>query len=164
MSAHTAHDLAGHRQQLLGFAMARLRDRECAEDAVQDALLAGLEGLDRFTGGSSLRTWLTGILKHKIADALRAPVREQPGELDEFPGAGGCPEAGLAKKRFLEALERSLEQLPLTSKKVFVLGDILGQDTQEISAQLAITNGHCWVALHRARKRLRECPEMLAQR
>jgi RNA polymerase sigma-70 factor, ECF subfamily len=164
MSSHTVHDLAGYRQQLLGFAMARLRDRDRAEDAVQEALLAGLEGLGRFSGGSSLRTWLTGILKHKISDALRGPVREEPAELDEFPSAAGCPEAGLSRTRFMEALQRSLEELPPTSRKVFMLRDVLEQDTREVCAQLAITDGHCWVALHRARKRLRECPAILAHR
>lgn len=162
--AHTAQDLADHRQQLLGFAMARLRDRERAEDAVQDALLAGLEGLHRFAGGSSLRTWLTGILKHKIADILRRTPREEPAEPDELPAAEGCPVTALERRRFADALERSLQALPPTAREVFLLSEIQGLETREIGVHLAMSDGHCWVALHRARKRLRESPDILAHR
>jgi RNA polymerase sigma-70 factor (ECF subfamily) len=163
-SAHTFHDLAACRPQLLGFAMARLRDRERAEDAVQDALLAGLESLHRFVGGSSLRTWLTGILKHKIADILRRTPREEPAEPDELPSAEGCPESTLERRRFAAALERSLQALPPTAREVFLLSEVHGLETREIGARLAMSDGHCWVALHRARKRLRESPDILAHR
>lgn len=162
-SAHTFQDLAACRAQLLGFAMARLRDRERAEDAVQDALLAGLESLHRFVGDSSLRTWLTGILKHKIADVLRRAPREEPAEPDELPSAEG-PETALERRRFADALERSLQALAPTAREVFLLSEVYGLDTREIGERLSMSDGHCWVALHRARKRLRESPDILAHR
>mgnify|MGYP000715180077 CR=1 FL=1 len=61
----------GERAYLLRFASLQLRNPAHAEDVVQETLLAALEGLERFSGRSSLRTWLTGILKHKVIDHLR---------------------------------------------------------------------------------------------
>ena len=69
-----------------------LRNPEAAEDCVQEALLAALSAEAGFQGRSNLRTWLTGILKHKIIDAIRRQGRERPLE---------DPEEGLAD---LEAL------------------------------------------------------------
>ena len=66
------------RSYLLRYARLQLRDPALAEDAVQETLLAALEGAARFAGKSSLRTWLTGILKHKIIDHLRRAGREPP--------------------------------------------------------------------------------------
>jgi RNA polymerase sigma factor (sigma-70 family) len=71
-------DLQQHRPYLLRYAMLQLRDRELAEDVVQETLLAVLEGRAGFSGNSSHKTWLTGILKHKIIDMMRRKSREQP--------------------------------------------------------------------------------------
>src|SRR6185437_11319917 len=65
-----------HRGYLLRVAVLQLRDNELAEDVVQDTLVAALQGAQGFSGRSSLKTWLTGILKHKIVDAIRRRTRE----------------------------------------------------------------------------------------
>src|SRR5258708_30133454 len=65
-----------HRGYLLRVAVLQLRDAALAEDVVQDTLLAALQGEAGFSGRSSLKTWLTGILKHKIVDAIRKKGRE----------------------------------------------------------------------------------------
>src|SRR5450631_137473 len=65
----------GHRAYLLRVAVLQLRDADVAEDVVQDTLLAALQGEAGFSGRSSLKTWLTGILKHKIVDAIRKKGR-----------------------------------------------------------------------------------------
>src|SRR5688500_12166633 len=83
-----SQELGRFRPQLLSFAMRRLRNRDQAEDAVQETLLAAVESIERFGGGSSLGTWLIGILKHKIVDALRASSREEPLDYDEDVGHG----------------------------------------------------------------------------
>ena len=57
-----------HADYLYAFAFARISDVERAKDLVQDTFLAGLEKLNRFEGKSSIRTWLTAILKNKIID------------------------------------------------------------------------------------------------
>src|SRR5919108_5429704 len=66
------------RPYLLRYASVQLRNREQAEDAVQETLLAALAAESSFAGRSNLRTWLTGILKHKIVDAIRRSSRERP--------------------------------------------------------------------------------------
>src|SRR5258706_13243287 len=66
----------GQRPYLLRYASLQLRDRQAAEDAVQDTLVAALAGEKGFAGRSNLRTWLTGILKHKIVDTVRKQSRE----------------------------------------------------------------------------------------
>ncbi len=65
-----------HRGYLLRVAVLQLRDNDLAEDIVQDTLVAALQGAQGFSGRSSLKTWLTGILKHKIVDAIRRKTRE----------------------------------------------------------------------------------------
>jgi len=65
-----------HGDDLFKFALARLRDPVKAEDFVQEAFLAALRGGSNFSGRSSERTWLTGILKNKIFDHFRKVGRE----------------------------------------------------------------------------------------
>ena len=60
-----------HRSYLLRVARLQLRNDELAEDCVQDTLVAALQGAAGFSGKSSVKTWLTGILRHKIVDAIR---------------------------------------------------------------------------------------------
>ena len=138
--------------------MRRLRNRDQAEDAVQETLLAALEGMERFGGGSSLGTWLTGILKHKIVDALRASSREEPLDYDEDVGRGNDPEEELARRRLLHAVDAGLKQLPSCAARVFVLREVMGMETAEVCTALEISASNCWVMHHRVRMRLRACP------
>lgn len=148
-------ELGSFRAQLLGFAMRRLRDRDRAEDAVQDTLLAALEGLERFGGGSSLGTWLVGILKHKIADTLRGSPKEEPLDYDELVSHDHDPETRLARRRALGALDAGLKQLPSCAARVFVMRQIMGMDVAEVCRELSISASNCSVMHHRARLRLR---------
>jgi RNA polymerase sigma-70 factor (ECF subfamily) len=163
------------REYLLRYARLQLRDAHAAEDAVQETLLAALVGQAGFGQRASLRTWLTGILKHKIVDAIRrmtreatlAPVDADGGELDalfaedghwiEAPGAWADPDASLEQKHFFAALEKCLERLPDKTAQTFMMREHLGLETDEICKELAITPTHCWVLLYRARVVLREC-------
>src|SRR3982751_3246840 len=85
-------ELDTHRRYLLRVAQLQLRDGDLAEDVVQETLLAALKARDGFTGKSTVKTWLTGILKHKIVDAIRARQRQpvalttidDEADLDEF--------------------------------------------------------------------------------
>ncbi len=158
MSPAKTQELGRFRPQLLSFAMRRLRSRDHAEDAVQETLLAALEGMERFGGASSLGTWLIGILKHKIADAQRASSREEPLGYDEDLSYENAPEDGLARRRLVDALDARLRQLPSCAAQVFVLREVMGMDTAEVCSRLAITPSNCWVMHHRVRQRLRACP------
>src|SRR5690242_15733608 len=96
VSAATSLELERHRPYLLRFALLQLRDRSAAEDAVQEALLAAIQGAERFAGQSSPRTWLIGILKHKIVDSIRKAARERPGESSSEADGAENPDAFFA--------------------------------------------------------------------
>lgn len=173
----------GLRPYLLRYASLQLRDTAAAEDAVQEALLAALGGEASFAGRSHLRTWLTGILKHKIVDTIRRQSRERPaaelgsdddaddveglfdglfdrrGHWNEAPEAWREPEGSLAQKQFIAALEACLRALPERTARAFMMREHLGLETDEICKELEITATHCWVLLHRARMALRLCLE-----
>ena len=160
------------RPYLLRYASLQLRDRHAAEDAVQETLLAALAGEAGFGGRSNLRTWLTGILKHKIVDAIRRLSRETALDPDEneldalfnqrghwigMPAAWDDPGASLEQKQFFAVLEQCLARLPARTAQVFMMREHLGFETGDICKELGVTPTHCWVLLYRARMSLREC-------
>src|SRR6185436_6249500 len=98
-TADFSRDLETQRGYLLRVARLQLRDDALAEDVVQETLLAALAGTG-FSGRSSLRTWLTGILKHKIVDAIRRRQR------DAIPLAALDPEEGELELDDFDALFR----------------------------------------------------------
>src|SRR5687767_10407022 len=164
----------GERAYLVRYASLQLRDSHAAEDAVQETLVAALAGEASFAGRSNLRTWLTGILKHKIVDAIRRMSRESPlpseDELDalfdstghwiDTPQAWPDPDSSLTRKQFFAVLEECLSKLPAKTSQAFMMREHLGFETTEICKELAITPTHVWVLLHRARLALRTCLEM----
>ena len=159
------------RPYLLRYASLQLRDAHAAEDAVQETLLAALAGESGFGQRASLRTWLTGILKHKIIDAIRRSSREAPavsedefdalfderGHWVEMPAGWSDPDAAFEQQRFFAALEMCLARLPEKTSQAFMMREHLGLQTDEICKELGITATHCWVLLYRARMALREC-------
>ncbi|MBS0336521.1 MAG: sigma-70 family RNA polymerase sigma factor [Proteobacteria bacterium] len=172
-------DLDRHRPQLLKYAMLQLRNHAQAEDAVQETMVAAIKGAQGFAGGSSVRTWLIGILKHKIIDSIRKSSREQSLDLDrhesspddmdvlfkpdghyaDMPADWGNPEEALSRQRFFEVLEECMESLPKATAQAFAMREVMGLDTGEICENLSISASNCWVLLYRARMRLRECLE-----
>jgi RNA polymerase sigma-70 factor (ECF subfamily) len=176
-------EIESHRAYLMRYALAQLRDAQLAEEAVQEALLAALEGIAGFDGRSTLRTWLTSILRFKVVDLQRRAVKERAQEsldeertagddegwLDEYfdetghwrapPQAWGDPESSLEQRRFWESFERCLSGLSGTAGRVFFRREVLGDDTEAICKDENITASNCWVILHRARVALRGCLE-----
>jgi RNA polymerase sigma-70 factor (ECF subfamily) len=170
-------ELATHRPSLMRFALQHLRNRAQAEDAVQDTLLAALEGARRFAGESSVRTWLMGILRHKILDCFRREGREvrlegcdddaeaidrlflENGHFRKPPADWGDPEAALGRREFFEALERGLERLPAKTARAFHLREVMGLSTEEICQTLGVSAQNCWIMLYRARMSLRQSLE-----
>jgi RNA polymerase sigma-70 factor (ECF subfamily) len=172
--------LEAMRPQLVRFAQLQLRNEALAEDAVQDALMALLEKPDSFRGQSSLRTYVTGILKFKIIDSLRLSSRERQvdiiddesdddaldalfvadGHTREMPRQWGDPDATLEQKDFFRVLEVCLDKLPAQAARVFMMREWLELETDEICKELAISASNLWVILYRARLRLRECLDL----
>ena len=172
-------ELESHRRALLRFAMAQLRDESHAEDCVQETLSAAIQNAERYAGDSSVRTWLIGILKHKILDHFRKASRErivslsdEESSLDDFdalfkqdghyvasPAAWADPEQALTQREFFEVLESCMDRLPKNTALVFKMREIMGIEIEEICRELAITANNCWVLLYRARMSLRQCLE-----
>ncbi|OYU99069.1 MAG: RNA polymerase subunit sigma [Burkholderiales bacterium PBB5] len=163
------------RPQLMRYARSQLRNEAWAEDAVSDTLLAALEKPQAFAGLSQLKTWLVGVLKHKLVDQLRKQQREatvltqdDDEDIDAqlFDASGhwrepvpdwGNPELQLGQQQFIAVLEACCSQLPPVQGRVFMMREWLELETDEICKALAITPTNLWVLLHRARLRLREC-------
>ena len=174
-------EIESHRSYLMRFAVAKLRDTLQAEEVVQEALLAALDGVGGFSGQSSLRTWLTSILKFKIIDFQRRVISErahfvvQPDEADSADpdwlermfddtghwnprlGEWANPDGALEQKQFFEVFERCLDKLPKVAGRVFFKREVMGVDTDTICKEEDISASNCWVMLHRARLALREC-------
>ncbi len=156
-NALLATEVAQHTGYLLRYARSRVRDEHLAEEAVQETLLAALESLPSFDGRAALRTWLTGILLHKIHDGFRRRAREgEPGEGDAHePVEWLTPDHALHVKRLCGAFADAVGELPERQAQAFLMGEISGVETERICRKLGVTRGNLWVLLHRARAALR---------
>src|SRR5258708_29170229 len=74
-----------HADYLFNFAVGQVRDANTAEDLVQDTFLAVIKAQNSFGGKSSARTWLVGILRHKIYDHLRKTCRDRAVRVEPTP-------------------------------------------------------------------------------
>jgi RNA polymerase sigma-70 factor (TIGR02943 family) len=169
-------ELEALRPALLRIARLHLRNDAWAEDAVAETLLAALENRTVFEARSKLKTWVVGILKHKIIDAFRARKREEPladqdddiedglfledGHYRDWPTEWSTPESQLSRNQFLETLEICVQQLPVAQGRIFLMREWLELPTVEICKELSITTTNAGVLLHRARLRLRECLQL----
>ena len=166
---------------LYHYALVRVRTPEVAEDLVQDTLLVAVRSQERFAGNSSERSWLVGILKHKIMDYYRKRGRETNFTdlkflRDECSGKfveGGWwnhdlgphewrPSADEAMQNgeFWQTMHGCLGRLPARVATVFTLREIDEAPSKEICKMLNISEANLWVMLHRARMALRECLEI----
>lgn len=167
-----------HADALYRFAMLRLRDATAAEEAVQETFLAALQSIDRFAGQASERTWLVGILKHKIVDSFRRLSRDRvPIEMsndadlalfdenrywihDDGPRDWGAdPSSILERAQFGEILQQCLSVLPPRMAAAFTMREMDDVDSNEICKVLDVSTTNLWVILHRARAQLRLCLE-----
>jgi RNA polymerase sigma-70 factor (ECF subfamily) len=179
MTTANAHDwLSEHGDYLYRFALARLRDTHQAEDVVQETFVAAIKS-NNFAEQSSPRTWLTGILKHKIIDVMRKSNREisasdlltdEETELDDFfnakghwedkPQAWNVPDNALEQKQFLKILQSCIDKIPNKLATLFMMRDVEERDNEEICKELNITSTNAWVMLYRARMGIRKCLEI----
>ena len=165
-----------HGDALYRYALRRVHDPATAEDLVQDTFLAALRQEARFAGRSSERTWMVGILKHKIVDRLRRECREMPVEDIEsrtdpaealFDERGrwrsgvkpwsADPRRELERKEFREVLSACLSGLPAAWRRVFVLREMEDESTETICKETGLSATNLFVTMHRARLRLRHC-------
>jgi RNA polymerase sigma-70 factor (ECF subfamily) len=166
-----------HADYLFNFAIGQVRDTSVAEDLVQETFLAAVKASESFSGQSSERTWLVGILRHKICDHLRKACRERAVRVDlsladdelgcdpfdscvlwvhEMAVESTSPSRRIELAEFREHLELALGKLPPRIAQVFQLYEIEERPNREVCAQMNISESNLWVMLHRARKQLRE--------
>ena len=173
--SHWTSQIEHERPYLLRFARMRLRDPDAAEDAVQDTLLVALAGRTPFLGKSSLRTWLTSILNHKIMDVYRKNVVDRArvynygsdsdatglqannnrDAFDDIDTGFDEPYVELERKQLALSLKAAIDSLPARQRDVFVLYQMSGYSGDEIAKTVGLSNSNVWVMLHRARKVLR---------
>ncbi len=175
--------LAEHRLVLFRYALLQLKDNELAEDAVQETLLAAWQSSSEFQGKAGIRTWLIGILKHKIADSWRRLAREvitsdfdqidnddgeaiedelfmSNGHWNNGPNTWNDPEASFNQMEFWAIYETCQNNLPPKMAKVFMLRELVGLEAGEVCLETGLSDANYWVTMHRARLRLRECLEI----
>ena len=173
--------LVEHRVYLLRFARLQLRNDDWAEDAVSETLLAALSRPQSFGNRSQLKTWLVGILKHKVIDLIRSNARlvalpdaqadqndvegdeldrlafKADGHFAEMPNDWGDPHQTLQQVQFFEVLDACMERLPPAMGRLFLMREWLELSSQEVCKELSLTPTNLYVQLHRARLRLQEC-------
>ena len=170
--------LSEHGDYLFRVARRQLRSDALAEDAVQETLLAALSARARYSGSAAPRTWLTGILKHKIIDLIRRQARETEvphdddgnedwdalfktdGHWGNPPREWRSPETEAELRQLRDVLLECADRLKPAMARVFSLREVVGMETEEICKELNISPTNCWVLLHRARLFLRECLEL----
>jgi RNA polymerase sigma-70 factor (ECF subfamily) len=161
---------------LFRYALLRVRNREVAEDLVQETFLAALTARKHFQGRSTVKTWFIGVLKRKIVDHIRrecrhAPVQEpdpsvklmqqlfdQKGKWRVGPTDWGQdPSNELETKEFWEVFQRCLAKLPRKLSDAFTLREMEELSSKEVRKVLQVSANNLWVLLHRARIRLVRC-------
>lgn len=173
--------LSQHGDVLYGYAMARVKDADAAEELVQDTLVSAMEAHHRFAGQSSVRTWLIGIMRHKLLEYFRRR-RNAPQALDvdgELPPMvvdhefrpngkwnvgpkkwGGEFRSSEEREDFMRVLQGCLSKLPPRTAEAFMLAECEDVPASKLQRALGITTAnHVYVLLHRARSALRQCLE-----
>jgi RNA polymerase sigma-70 factor (ECF subfamily) len=171
---------------MLAVARGYVRSRAVAEEVVQEAWLGVLNGLDRFEGRSSLRTWVLRIVANTaqtrgVREARVVPVSSLRAEGDEpaveperfrgaddpFPGHWWSyptdwrtvPESKLLAQETVDVVKNAIDELPDMQRTVITMRDVAGCDSDEVCQTLEISEGNQRVLLHRARARVRTALE-----
>jgi len=154
-------ELVSHRAYLVRFARRKLRDPMLAEDLVHDVFEAVLSGRAAFAGRSALRSWLTGILKHKIVDLVRRDAGTDSYD-DSFeedgPDALACPalrpDEAAEQRQWLAVTLARIAAMPPGLRDVMQMRVLEDLPTDEVCQRLAISEANLFVRLHRARRQL----------
>ncbi len=172
---------------LLRLARVWVRDSATAEDVVQETWLALIQGIDRFEGRSSLKTWLFGILANQAKRRVRRESRSVPfaalavGDEDGpsvdpdrfFPpghrwsghwsrppaGGAGAPDVDLLTGEIRARMAEAITALPPRYRAIIILRDVEGRTAEETCNILGVSATNQRVLLHRARSRVRQALE-----
>jgi len=166
------------------FAMYRVKNREVAEDLVQETFLSGLKSLQGFRRDCTEKSWLYNILRNKIIDHFRKKTNQEikrsssfdENDDDTFYGRFFNKDGNwtsnisnenwdlsadkiMERQEFMQFLMLCLSLLPETWSKVFSLKNIDDFSTKEICKELGITPSNLWTIIHRSKLQLGGCLE-----
>lgn len=174
-----------HFSSMLRLALSHVNDRASAEEVVQDTWLAAIEGIGRFEGRSTVKTWLFHILRNIARGRGRRDDRLRPlsalqspdaaaagidpldrivdaraaaaghGRAAQWAGHNPDPEAELLAAELRDQLETALATLTPRQREVIVLRDVEGWSAAEVCNILGVTDTNQRVLLHRARDKVR---------
>ena len=177
-----------HSPAMIRVALAYVPSRAAAEEAVQEAWIAIMRGIDGFESRSSLKTWIFRILTNV---AMRTGARERrsmpfsalaeaedsgepsvdpdrflPADHELFPGHWAImparwptPEEGLLAGETRGVIAAAIAELPAAQRTVIGLRDVEGWSSEEVCEALQISAGNQRILLHRARSRVRNAIE-----
>ena len=178
--------VARHYATMLAVAQTYVKGRAVAEEVVQEAWLGVINGLDRFEGRSSLKTWILSILVNQAktrgarearsvpftslapegeepaveADRFRGPDESYPGHWRAFPGDWGRSAATAVQDReTVRVVMAAIAGLPAAQQTVIRMRDVEGYSAEEVCTALDVSEGNQRVLLHRARSRVRAALE-----
>jgi RNA polymerase sigma factor (sigma-70 family) len=134
-----------------------LPNREDAEEACQDALLAVARGLSGFDGRSSFRTWLYRVTANRARSTYRGLRRRWQSEAvpEQLPDPPDPRRTSVIAGTRLDLLE-GLDAIGVDLAEPVALRDVLGLDYREIARVLGVAEGTARARVHRGRRRLRE--------
>jgi RNA polymerase sigma-70 factor (TIGR02943 family) len=161
------------------FTLVRVKDQDAAEEVVQQTLIAALQAQKSFQGRSTEKSWLFGILKHKIMDHFRAAKKFQTYDLapdddsDPYEKAfdqskhwkipvqnwNMDPEKAAQNGQLVDALSHCLDKLSDKYRRIFVMREVDGVSSEEICKEFQVQPTNLWVMLHRVRNQLKKCLE-----
>ncbi len=159
---------------LFRYAYSRTNDHEVAQDLVQDTLIVAFQKIDTFRGESSPKTWLTSILKFKIADHYRKKIKEKVSDVeigdvsesfksnghwsqDKTPFAFGDDDHLLDNPDFVKVFNGCIDDLPELWSAIIKMKYINPKDSKEIRQELGISDTNMWQIVHRSKLKLKEC-------
>ena len=165
---------------LFRFTLLRVKDEDQAEEIVQNTFLAALQAKESFAGRSTEKTWLFGILKHKIMDHFRKVKKEKTFDLEpdddhdpcesDFDGKGHWralpirwginPEKSIENSELQKILATCMNKLSDKFRQLFVMREVEGLKSERICEELGISPSNLWVMLHRSRNQLKKCLEV----
>ena len=170
-----------HGDSLFRYAVSRLRDRDAAEEVVQETFVAGIRASEQFTGEGVEGAWLMGILRRKVIDyvrkrnkALNEPdadgedissrLYDQSGRWRSKSDARGIPGRSLESEDFYVQLHQCIDGLPKRQGMAFVLRELEQLSTEEICQTLDVEPSNLSVLLYRARNKLAQCLSSYVER
>ena len=177
--------VARHYGTMLAVAQSYVKGRSVAEEVVQETWLAVIQGLDRFEGRASLKTWILSILVNKAKtrgvrearvipfaalaaeddgpavapERFRGPEDAFPGHWRAYPGNWQAADVAVEDRETLRVAMRAIAELPPAQQTVIRMRDVEGYSSEEVCSALEVSEGNQRVLLHRARSKVRAALE-----